>query len=125
MSLYGYFSPNSPYAKEDVRSAVSFWRNNTNHEKLLSYSEKYTVDRYLDESEKERHFPIVNTQNIVYAIRSFFSTYRISYAYVLLARDWDKRAENALRNAFLIESEKHFVGVKIFRVFSGSKKEEG
>jgi uncharacterized membrane protein len=120
-SLSNHFF-NPYYAKEDVRSAVAFWRAASAHEPLFSaYSAagvKYAINRYLEESERELHFPLgVGRKHIVENINAFFSTHDASSIYIVLVRDWHQKREKAIRNAFAINHEHSYPGVKIFRVF--------
>jgi mannosyltransferase len=114
-SLYNHFS-NPRYAKEDVKSAIAFWRYASKNENLLSYGAEYTVARYINTFEEERSFSLQGTSNIVSEIDNIVSKHGNSSAYVLLVRDWHKLRENAIREAFAIDNEKSYPGVKIFRV---------
>jgi len=113
-SIHNHFT-NPRYAKEDVRSAVKFWKVISEDEPLISFRGKHTTNRYLDKSDRRRHFPI-GSKSVVSAINRIMSEHSISSAYVLLSRDWNQRREKAIRNAFTIESEKAFPGVKVFRI---------
>jgi len=117
LSLYNYFS-NARYAKEDVRSAVKFFQKNSQkNEKILSYNEKYTVDRYLSESEKYRHFSLKDSSHVTEYISEFFSTHGISHVYLFLARDWNKVVEKEIYNAFLVSDAEEFNGVKMLKIY--------
>jgi len=117
LSLYNYFL-NPKYAKEDVRSAVKFFQETLKDEKVFIYNDGHTFYRYLTEKdtalEKYRHLSI----NVVDDIRKFFSTNKISCAYLFLARDWNKVVEKQIDQAFFISKEKEFNGVKVFKIFT-------
>ena len=115
LSLHNYFS-NTWYSKEDIRSAVKFFQKVSKDEKILSYNEKYTVERYLSESEKFQYFPIQNTSNVIEYIHKFFSVHDISYVYLVLARDWNKIIEKEIYNTFLVSEKQEFNGVKILKI---------
>ena len=117
ISLYNYFS-NAWYAKEDVRSAVRlFQKTAQENEKILSFNEKYTVDRYLSESEKYRHFSLRDSLNVAEYINEFFSIHGISHVYLLLARDWNKVVETEIYNAFSVSDTEEFNGVKMLKIY--------
>ncbi len=116
LSLHNYFS-NTWYSKEDIRSAVKFFQKVSKDEKILSYNEKYTVERYLSESEKFQHLSIQNTSNVIEYIHKFFSVHDISYVYLVLARDWNKIIEKEIYSAFLVYEKQEFNGVKILKIY--------
>jgi uncharacterized membrane protein len=115
-SLYNYFC-NSRYAKEDIRSAVNIWRQAGGNEPLLASGARYTILRYLGTSKSKYAFDLGNNaKNIVPAIEKVLLSENMSSAYVLLARDWDKGKEKAVRSAFRGSQEHSFPGVKVFRI---------
>lgn len=117
LSLHNYFS-NARYSKEDIRSAVKFFqRISKKDEKILSYNEKYAIDRYISESEKYRHFPVRDNSNIIEDIHKFFCIHRISYVYLFLARDWNKIIEKEIYNAFSVYDTEEFNGVKVLKIY--------
>jgi hypothetical protein len=115
LSLYNYFS-NPKYAKEDVRSAVKFFQETPNDEKVFIYNDGHTFYRYLTEKDttlkKYRHLSI----NAVDDIRKFFSINKILCAHLFLARDWNKVVEKQIDQAFSIYQEKEFNGVEVFKI---------
>jgi uncharacterized membrane protein len=121
VSLTNYFF-HPRYAKEDVRSAVAFWRSTAQHEYLLSCSTagggtRDAINRYLEKPEKDRHVPLGGRRQVVSKINDFFATHGASSAYIILARDWHQLRELAIRNAFSVDHEQSYPGVKIFRIF--------
>jgi len=115
-SLYNHFT-NPRYAKEDVRSAVAFWQQVGDKEPLLAIGSIYPAQRYVGASEAKRLFLIGTSSNeIVPRIEQVFLTQNISSAYVVLARDWDKARETAIRNALGGTVERSFPGVKVLRI---------
>jgi 4-amino-4-deoxy-L-arabinose transferase-like glycosyltransferase len=112
-----YFNPR--YAKEDIRSAVVFWRSVSRAEPLLSYQSYPVVSVYLREAEKERHSLV--TGDVVSKVNLFFSKTEAPSIYILLARDWRNLQENSIRDAFSVDLEKSFQGVKILKI-SNSRK---
>jgi uncharacterized membrane protein len=114
-STYNYFT-NPRYAKEDVRSAVGYWRATSQNEPLLTtFRAKYTTDAYLQPAEAKRHFS-VGVRDLISSIQSVLSSQAKSSAYVLLARDWNRVQEKAIRNSFAVTQEANFPGVTILRV---------
>jgi len=115
VSTYNHFA-DAQYAKEDVRSAVRYWRMASQTEPLLTTSRsKYTTYAYLEPAEGKRHFNI-RRDDPVSSINAVFSAQATSAAYVLLARDWNQAPEKAIREAFAVTQEKTFPGVKMLRV---------
>ena len=110
-SLHNYYA-NPAYAKEDVKSAVVQWRRMSEKEPLLSNASN-TVNRYLKEDERIRHFSILGSANTVDTLAGFLDTYKSKSFYILLARDWNQQAEKKLRNTFTIINEYSFPGVKL------------
>jgi 4-amino-4-deoxy-L-arabinose transferase-like glycosyltransferase len=113
-SIDNHFT-NPRYAKEDIRSAVTFWRQAGDEELLLAMGSIYPTHRYVGASDANRLF-LIGGENIVPRIEQFFLTQNTSSAYVVLARDWDKARETAIRNAFAGTLERSFPGVKVFRI---------
>lgn len=113
MSLVNYFS-DSRYAKEDIRSAVAFWRAQSRAEPLLSYQSYPVVSVYLRNSEKERHSAL--SRNVVSDINLFLSNTQTPFVYVLLARDWRKIKESAIREVYDIQYERSYPGVKMLKI---------
>jgi uncharacterized membrane protein len=113
-SLYNHFT-NPRYAKEDVRSAVAFWQQAGDKEPLLAMDSIYPAQRYVGAPEAKRFF-LVGGEDIVPRIEQVLLSQNTSSAYVVLARDWDKGRETAIRNAFVSTQERAYPGVKIFRI---------
>jgi uncharacterized membrane protein len=112
-----FFNPR--YAKEDIRSAVLFWRSVSRAEPLLSYQSYPVVSVYLRVMEKERHSLV--TGDVVSKVNLFLSKTEAPSIYILLARDWRNLQENSIRDAFSVDLEKSFQGVKILKI-SNSRK---
>ncbi len=116
-SLINHFS-NPRYAKEDVKSAVTSWRSITGSDVLLSVAPggvRDAINRYLAEAERNRHIAM-GMQNPVSKTRDFFAKNDVSFAYVLLARDWHRASEKALRSTFSVVDEHAYPGVKLLKV---------
>jgi hypothetical protein len=107
-----FFNPR--YAKEDIRSAVAFWRSDSKAEPLLSVRSHYVLSAYLRESEKERHAPLGG--DVVSDVNRTFSKTGAPSIYILLARDWRKLREKAVRQAYGVDYEQSYPGVKILRI---------
>jgi hypothetical protein len=116
MSLANYFF-NPRYAKEDVRSAVAFWRSDATVEPLLSFRSYPVVSVYLRKSEKERHSQLGG--DTTGDIGLFFSKTQAPAIYILLARDWRQLKEKTIRSAYRIENEQSYPGVKLLKVTRG------
>ena len=115
-SLYSHFT-NPRYAKEDIRSAVAFWQQTEGDGALIAIGSPYPAHRYVGASDANRLFLIGTSSNeIVPRIEQVFLKQNTSSAYVVLARDWDKSRETAIRNAFAGTLERSFPGVKVFRI---------
>jgi uncharacterized membrane protein len=112
-----FFNPR--YAKEDVRSAVAFWRSNSRAGPLLSYKSHHVLSVYLTDSEKPRHSRL--SGDVVSDINLAFSKGATPFVYVVLARDWRKLKEMSIRDAFPIDLEKSYPGVRILKI-SNSRK---
>jgi len=122
-STYNHFT-NPRYAKEDIRSAVTFWRQAGRLEPLLAIGSLWTTQRYLNSAEEKRLFFVGDSDSdVVSSIEKVFSTQSASSVYVLLTRDWSQAKETAIRNAFGITQERAYPGVKIFRISSPRKIE--
>src|SRR5262249_21749436 len=113
-STYNHFT-NPRYAKEDIRSAVTFWRQAGRLEPLLAIGSLWTTQRYLKSAEEKRLFFFDHT-DVVSSIEQVFSSQSASSVYVLLTRDWHRARETTIRNAFRITQERAYPGVKIFRI---------
>jgi hypothetical protein len=116
ISLGNYFF-NPRYAKEDVRSAVAFWRTDATVGPLLSFRSYPVVSVYLRKSEKERHSSLGG--DTTGDISLLFSKTQAPAIYILLARDWRQLKEKAIRSAYRVENEQSYPGVKILRVVRG------
>lgn len=115
-SIYNHFT-NPRYAKEDVRSAVTFWRQAGDQEPLLAMGSIYPTHRYVGASDANRLFLIGASSNqIVPRIEQVFLKQNASSVYVLVARDWDKSGEKKILNTFAGTLERSFPGVKVFRI---------
>jgi uncharacterized membrane protein len=112
-SLYNHFA-NPRYAKEDVRSGVTYWRHTSTNEPLLTFKAAYAAGPYLSDLESKRHFAIGG--DLVSSIEQVLSRQSASTAYVLLARDWNQEREKTIRNAFASTPEKIYPGVTILRI---------
>jgi uncharacterized membrane protein len=105
----------SRYAKEDIRSAVAFWRSVSTGDPLLSFrSYSAVVQVYLHESEKERQFPLGG--DVVSNIKLVFAKTEAPSIYILLTRDWRQLKEREIRSAYGIEYERSYPGVKILKI---------
>ena len=113
-SLYNHFT-NPRYAKEDVRSAVAFWRQTKGDESLFAIGSVCPARRYVGASEA-KHLFLVGGLDVVLRIEQVFLTQNISSAFLVLARDWDKTRETAIRNDLGGTVERSFPGVKVFRI---------
>jgi uncharacterized membrane protein len=114
-SLYNHFT-NPRYAKEDIRSAVTFWRQAGAKEPLLAIGSTYAAHRYVGAAEAKRRLFFVGGKDVVSSIEQVLSTQNTSSVYVVLARDWSRARETAIRNAFSSTLERSFPGVKIFKI---------
>jgi hypothetical protein len=122
LSLHNYFF--TPYyAKEDVRAAVTFWRQTAAHEPLFSVSPaggvRDTVNRYLAVSERPQHTPLGGNRQVVERLHAFFSTSTAASASIIVVRDWRQVRERAIRQAFPISQEQTLPGVKVLRITRG------
>jgi 4-amino-4-deoxy-L-arabinose transferase-like glycosyltransferase len=114
VSLHNHFA-NPRYAKEDIRSAVDFWRHHADDEPLLATGSTWPALRYAGVSEEKRLF-VVGGKDIVSAIERVMSAQHSSSVYVAVARDWDHSRETAIRNGFKTSQERSYPGVKIFKI---------
>jgi hypothetical protein len=112
-----FFNPR--YAKEDIRSAVSFWRSNSRTGPLLSYKSHHVLSVYLRTAEKKRHSLL--GEEVVPDINLFLSKTTTPFVYVMFARDWRNLKENSVREAFRVDLEKSYPGVRILKI-SNSRK---
>jgi uncharacterized membrane protein len=110
-----FFNPR--YAKEDIRSAVAFWRSVSKAEPLLSYQSYPVVYAYLRESENGLHSQLGG--DVVSRINFFFSKTESPSIYILLARDWRQIKEKVIRSAYRIDNEQSYPGVKILKIARG------
>lgn len=107
-----FFNPR--YAKEDIRSAVAFWRSVSKVEPLLTYKADHVISAYLREPEKERHARL--RDDVVSDISFFLSKTEAPSVYILLARDWRQLKENAVRNTYGIDYETSYPGIKLLKI---------
>src|SRR5215813_6405840 len=115
-SLYNHFM-NPRYANADIRSAVAFWQQTRDKEPLLAIGSVYPTHRYVTAADAKRLFFIGNSSDqIVPKIEQVFLKQNTSSAYAVVARDWDKSSETAIRNTFAGTLERSFPGVKVFRI---------
>jgi hypothetical protein len=107
---------------EDVRAAVTLWRQTAAHEPLFSVSPaggiRDTVNRYLTAAERPLHTPLGGNQPVVERLHTFFSPSPVAAASVIVVRDWHQRRERAIRQAFPLRHELAFPGVKVLRITS-------
>jgi hypothetical protein len=119
LSLRNYFFV-PDYAKEDVRAAVTFWRQTASHAPLLSVSPaggiRDTVNRYLAASERAQHTPLGGNRRVVERLNHFFLTSAATSATIVLVRDWHQVRERAIRQAFPIRHEQTVPGVKVLYI---------
>jgi uncharacterized membrane protein len=119
LSLRQYFFV-PDYAKEDVRAAVTLWRQTASHAPLLSVSPaggiRDTVNRYLAASEHAQHTPLGGNRQVVERLNIFFSTSAATSATIVLVRDWHRVRERAIRQAFPIRHEQTVPGVKVLYI---------
>jgi hypothetical protein len=108
------------YAKEDVRAAVTFWRQTASHEPLFSVSPaggiRDTVNRYLTTAERPQYTPLGGNLPVVERLHTFFSTSAASAVSIIVVRDWHEVRERAIRQAFPVRHEQVFPGVKVLRI---------
>jgi uncharacterized membrane protein len=108
------------YAKEDVRAAVTFWRQTASHEPLFSVSPaggiRDTVNRYLTAAERAQYTPLGGNQPVVERLHTFFSTSAASAVSIIVVRDWHEVRERAIRQAFPVHHEQVFPGGKVLRI---------
>jgi hypothetical protein len=114
-SLSNYFA-NPRYARENIKSAVSFWRQSTQDTQLLSNA-WYAVDRYLHTNEVSQHMSFENGIDFVTAINHVFATKNVAFVNVLLIRDWYQVREKVIQKAFTVHYEYVSPGVKLLRIY--------
>jgi uncharacterized membrane protein len=107
-----YFNPR--YAKEDIRSAVAFWRAESQGDFLLSYRSHHVLSAYLTKPEKERHMRLGDEASS--SIDRVFVKTETPSVYILLARDWGRLKEKAIRSAYRVSDERSYPGVKILKI---------
>ncbi len=117
-SLANYFGlPH--YGKANLRAAVAHWRATGESSDLLSVSPaggvRDVVNRYLLPGERQRHTPIGGGETVD-RVRRFFETHDVRHVYILFARDWGQRRELAVREAFAVQNEQTFTGVKLLKI---------
>jgi uncharacterized membrane protein len=113
LSLYNHFT-DPRYAKEDVRSAVTYWRDTSSDEPLLTFRAAHAAGPYLSDVESKRHFAIGG--DLTSSIEQVLASQSAHSAYVLLARDWNRVSEKTIRAAFTGAQEKSYPGVKLLRI---------
>jgi len=118
VSLANYFG-NPDYAKDDVRGAVALWRSASTDELLLGCSAAGGVDkvlnRYLDPDEQKRYIWIAGNDTAE-RTQAVFESQNVQSVYILIARDWQKRRENAIREAFKVSEEYTYPGVRLMKI---------
>jgi uncharacterized membrane protein len=114
VSLHNHFA-NPRYAKEDIRSAVYFWRQHSQNEPLLAIGSTWPAWRYAGVSEAKRVY-VAGGKDIVTTIKQVMSAQNFSSVYVAVARDWDHSRETAIRNGFKMTLERSYPGIKIFKI---------
>ena len=118
VSLANYFG-NPEYAKDDVRAAVALWRSASTDEPLLGCSSAggvgKVINRYLAPEEQERHTWIAGNYTAERA-QAAFERQNIQSVYILIARDWYKRRENAIREAFQIVDDYAYPSVRLMKI---------
>ena len=113
VSVYNHFA-NPRYTKENIKSAVGFWRQQAQDEPLLAIGSTWSARRYVGVSEAE-HVHIVGGKDIVAAIDQVLTAQNTSSAYVSLARDWNQAREIAISKAFSTQV-KSYPGVKLLKI---------
>lgn len=117
-SLVNYFGE-PRYGKTDLRTAVAQWRAADAPGDLLSVSPsggvRDAINRYLSPAERKGHTPLGGGETVD-KVRTFFDTHEARHVYILFARDWHRRREAAVREAFTVLSEQTFVGTKLLKV---------
>lgn len=107
------------YGKTDLRGAVAQWRAADAPGVLLSVSPsggvRDTVNRYLSPAERGHHTPLGGGATVD-QVKNFFDTHEAPHVYVLFARDWHKRRETSVRDAFTVLSEQTFVGAVLLKI---------
>lgn len=117
-SLVNYYSL-PDYGRTNVRAAVAHWRGAGESDDLLTVASargvRDVVVRYLTPAEQHRH-TWLGGGDTVDRLRQFFETYEGRDVYLLFARDWQQRRETAVRQAFIVQQQKAFTGVKLLKV---------
>jgi hypothetical protein len=118
VSLANYFG-NPEYAKDDVRGAVALWRSASTDEPLLGCASAGGVDkvlnRYLDPDEQKRYIWI-GGNHTAERTQAEFESQNVQSVYILIARDWQKRREHAIREAFEVSEEYAYPGVRLMKI---------
>lgn len=120
VSLGNHFG-DATYAKEDVRAAMATWHEQSTGEALLSYNGFPTVDYYMTTEERASHFPIWRRANTVVRIHAVMAeTGGARGVWVLLARDWHRIVENAVRANFIVLEDHAYDGrVRLLKIAPG------
>ena len=117
-SLGNYFDV-PKYGRANVRGAVAHWRAAGESVDLLSVSTaggiRDVIKRYLTPAEQRRHTWLSGGET-VQRIQRYFETHEVRHVYVLLARDWRQRREKIVREAFAVQQEHAFTGVKLLKI---------
>ncbi|MDH3599342.1 MAG: glycosyltransferase family 39 protein [Candidatus Tectomicrobia bacterium] len=118
VSLTNYFG-NPDYAKDDVRAAVALWRSASTDEPLLGCSAAGGVgkvlNRYLNPEEQKRYVWVAGNHTAERA-QAVFENQNVQSVYILIARDWQKRRENAIREAFEVVEDYAYPGVSLMKI---------
>ncbi len=117
-SLVNYYGL-PEYSRTNVRAAVAHWRTADEPGDLVSVSSalgvRDVVKRYLTPAERDRHVWLGGGDTVDH-VQQFFRTHDNRFVYLLLARDWKQRREAMLREAFVVQDEHVFTGVKLFKI---------
>ncbi len=118
-SLVNYY--NLPdYGRTNVRAAIASWRTAGEPGDLLSVSSalgvKDVIMRYLTPAERHQHTWLGGGKKAIDRVRQFFETHDRRHVYLLLARDWQQRREAVVREAFAVQREHTFIGVKLLNI---------
>jgi hypothetical protein len=118
VSLANYFG-NPEYAKDDVRAAVAKWRSASTDEPLVGCAAAggvgKVIKRYLDPEEQQRHMWIAGNEPVK-RTQAVFESQKVRSVYILIARDWHKRRESAIRDAFEVSESYTYPGVSLMKI---------
>jgi 4-amino-4-deoxy-L-arabinose transferase-like glycosyltransferase len=118
VSLANYFG-NPEYAKDDVRAAVALWRSASTDEPLLGCSAAggagKVITRYLDPDEEKRYIWI-GGNDTVERTQAVFERQNVPSVYLLIARDWKKHREDAIRETFEVVADYAYPGVSLMKI---------